>query len=271
MTKRHTVTLHHVITVYNDLSDYMAGVMRSLANKKTEWKDDLFFAIKLARQKLSKYQAEVTPTTGMLLLSAQIINPDRKMRLFRKWEMGMYMNPENETFDTTQSQEAFQKYVKNEYCTKYRRVLVNKLKTIQSSNLVPPGTASGSYQLLFDPYDSSSDDEEYVTPNNVAETTPRQSDHTAHLLTATRLNLNSLSEAQKNWGQINPNLNDYHSDPMDVSSTFWIPDITDWWHHREETHSTYTNLSNVARDIFSIIPHGIGVKASFSLGRDVIG
>jgi len=27
----------------------------------------------------------------------------------------------------------------------------------------------------------------------------------------------------------------------------------------------------VARDIFSIIPHGVGVEASFSLGRDVIG
>jgi len=35
-------------------------------------------------------------------------------------------------------------------------------------------------------------------------------------------------------------------------------------------HPKYTDLSNVARDIFSIIPHGVGVEASFSLGRDVI-
>jgi hypothetical protein len=33
----------------------------------------------------------------------------------------------------------------------------------------------------------------------------------------------------------------------------------------------YADLSNVVRDIFSIIPHGVGVEASFSLGRDVIG
>jgi hypothetical protein len=83
--------------------------------------------------------------------------------------------------------------------------------------------------------------------------------------------LNSPPEAPKNWGQINPNLNDYHSDPMEISSTFWIPDITDWWRQQEETHSKYADLSNVARDIFSIIPHGVGVEASFSLGRDVIG
>jgi len=58
---------------------------------------------------------------------------------------------------------------------------------------------------------------------------------------------------------------------MEISSTFWIPDITDWWRQQEETHSMYTDLSNVACDIFSIMPHGVGVEASFSLGRDVIG
>jgi len=105
----------------------------------------------------------------------------------------------------------------------------------------------------------------------VAETTPGRSDRTALLLTAARLYLNSPPEATKNWGQINPNLNDYHSDTMECSSTFWIPDITDWWRQQEETHSKYADLSNVARDIFSIIPHGVGVEACFSVSRDVIG
>ena len=36
-------------------------------------------------------------------------------------------------------------------------------------------------------------------------------------------------------------------------------------------HSKYTNLFNVACDIFSIIPHGVGMEASVSFGRDVIG
>jgi len=68
MSKRHTVTLHQVSTVYNDMFEHMDGVMRALAKKKTPWKEDLFFAVKLARQMLSKYYAEVTPTTGMLLI-----------------------------------------------------------------------------------------------------------------------------------------------------------------------------------------------------------
>jgi len=58
---------------------------------------------------------------------------------------------------------------------------------------------------------------------------------------------------------------------MEISSTVWLPEITDWWRQQEEMHSMYTDLTNVARNIFFILPHGVGVEASFSLGRDVIG
>jgi len=119
MSKRHTVTLHHVITVDNDMFDHLDGVMRALAKKKTQWKDDLFFAVKLAWQKISKYYAEVTPTTGMLLISTQILDPFRKLRLFRKLDKGMDINPEDETSYTTQYQVACLKYVENEYCAKH--------------------------------------------------------------------------------------------------------------------------------------------------------
>jgi len=36
MSKRHPVTLHHVMTVYDDMFDHMDGVMRALAKKKTQ-------------------------------------------------------------------------------------------------------------------------------------------------------------------------------------------------------------------------------------------
>jgi hypothetical protein len=172
MLKRHTVTLHHVIIVSNNMFDYMDGVMHALAMRKTQWKEDFLFAVRLARQMLPKYNAELTPTTGMLLISAHVLEPFRKLRSYTKWDNGMDINPENETSYTTQYQEAFPKYVENEYCAKRRRVPVNIVETVPSSNLVPSATASRSYQLSFDPYDLSSADEEYLTPNNVAETTP---------------------------------------------------------------------------------------------------
>ena len=143
---------------------------------------------------------------------------------------------------------------------------VNKLECLPSSTLISSTTASGSCQSSCDPYDLSSDDDKYLTPANVAETTAGRSDHTACLLTTTRLYLNSPPEAAKNCRQIDPNLNDYHSDPMEIASTFWLPDIADWLPQQEETHSKYADIINVARDILYIIPHSVGVEASSSLG-----
>jgi len=149
--------------------------------------------------------------------------------------------------------------------------LVTKPENILNNNLSSSGMASRSGQSSYHLYDLSSDDKEYLMHNNVAKTTPGQSNRAACLLSAAMLYLNSPSELPQNWGQINLNLNDYHSDPMEISRTFWLLDITNWWRQQEETHSKYPDLSNVAHDIFSIIPHGVGVEVSYSLGRDVIG
>jgi len=58
---------------------------------------------------------------------------------------------------------------------------------------------------------------------------------------------------------------------MVINSRFWLPDITGWWHQQEESHQKYANLCNVACDTVSIIPHGVRVEASVSLGRDING
>jgi hypothetical protein len=93
----------------------------------------------------------------------------------------MDINPEDETSYTPQYQEAFLEYVENECCAKHRCVLVNKLDTIPSTNLLASATQSGSYQSSFDPYNLSSDDDEYLMPTKVAETTHGRSDCAAHL------------------------------------------------------------------------------------------
>jgi hypothetical protein len=91
----------------------MHDVMRALAKKKTQWKEDMFFAVKLAQQKLSQFYPEVTPTTGMLLISAHIFNLFQKLRSFRMRDKRMYINPEDMTSCTIQYQVAFLMYVEN--------------------------------------------------------------------------------------------------------------------------------------------------------------
>ena len=102
--------------MYNDIFDHIDGMIRALAEEMSQWEEDLFFAVKLAWQKLSNYYAEVTPTTGMLLMSAHILDPFRKSRPYWMWGKGMDINHEDETFYTTQYQEACLKYVEKEYC-----------------------------------------------------------------------------------------------------------------------------------------------------------
>jgi len=151
------------------------------------------------------------------------------------WDKGRYMNPAHGTSYTIQYPEAIVMYVQNDYCAMQQRVAGNILDSIPSSNLLPSTTASRLRKCSCGSYDLSSDDEKYLTPENVAEMAPGQSDRAAILLSAARVHLNSLSEAANKGGQINPNLNDYHTDPMEICSTFWIPDITDWWRQHKET------------------------------------
>jgi len=207
----------------------------------------------------------------MLLILAQILDPFWKLWSFRKWEKGIDINPDNETSYATKWKVALPEYVGNEYCAKHRWLSITKPEQQLSNNFIPSAMASRFGQTSVDPYDLSSDDEQYLMPINVAETAPGRRDRAACTLTATLLYLNSSPESPKNWGRVDPNLNNYYSDSIEISSILLIPDITDGWHQQEETHPKYANLSNVARDISSIIPHGVGVEARCSLVREVIG
>lgn len=117
--------------------------------------------MKRVQQKLSHCRADVTPTSGMLLITAHLVDHFWKFPLFRKWEKGMDINPEDETYYTTQYLVVFLKSVENEYCTRHRCVPGIKPDSIPSNNFSLSTMGAESGQSSFNSYYLSSDDEEY--------------------------------------------------------------------------------------------------------------
>jgi hypothetical protein len=207
----------------------------------------------------------------MILIATHILDPLRKLRSFSKWDKAMDVNPEDTGSFTGKYTHRFLKYVEHEYCSKDPILPNFILETTNDNDPFSTSPVSGPGHLFYNPNVLSTDDAEYMTPANLIESTPGRSHCAAQPLTTTTLYLKSLPEAPRRWGQINPNLNDYHTDAIDVSSAFWMSDVTDWWRNQEKLNPKYADLANVVHDIFSIMPHTVGVKASISHGRDVIG
>ena len=122
----------------------MDGVMRALAKEKTQWKE--------GRLVLS---GEVSSTEDVKILSLIDSNDGHasdirtqprsfpEVAIVQKVWKGMDINPKDETSYTTQYQEAFLKYVENEYCAKHRRVPVNNSKPYRTAISTPPQRLQG--------------------------------------------------------------------------------------------------------------------------------
>jgi hypothetical protein len=149
--------------------DHTDGVMHLFAKKKTHWKEDMFFTQKIDRLKLSIYYPDMSPTAGIHLISAQLVDPIHNLISFGMLDRGMDINSEDGTSNTTHHQEAILMYVMNQYCGKHRWVSVSVLQSVPISNLIPATMASGSGESSCDSYDLSRHDEEYLTPTIVAE------------------------------------------------------------------------------------------------------
>lgn len=100
----HTVTLYHFIIVYNNRFIHVAGIMQAVTTEKIQRKENLNSAMKISRQKLPKYYAEVTLMTGRFPISAHILDHFAKFQLFRMWLKGLAINALDKKSYTTQYQ-----------------------------------------------------------------------------------------------------------------------------------------------------------------------
>jgi len=160
--------------------------------------EDIYFTVKFARQKLPKYYAQVTPTTGMLLISAYSLDPFRMLRSLSKQDKGMHLDSQDKTSYTTKYHEAFLKHVENEYCAKQRLLPDSNPEGVPNKILFSSEINSRYGESFNDLYDSSTDVEEYLMLKHEAETIPGHSDLAECFLTAASLYLNSPPESPQN-------------------------------------------------------------------------
>ena len=84
--------------------------------------------------------------------------------------------------------------------------------------------------------------------------------------------INSVNADPLALGQHPPKTDDLKSEnPQQLTAAIWKPDVAAYCREQEVSCMEYAPLARMACDVFSVIPHGVGVEASFSLGRDVLG
>src|SRR6266481_3837812 len=110
MSKRQSITLHRVITIYNDMFDHIESVLKALVKKRTQWKKDIHKAVRASRAKLREYYFNVMPGTGLLLILAMILDSFRKLRTFERWDKDMRVSNDNVDSYTRQYSDAFLDY-----------------------------------------------------------------------------------------------------------------------------------------------------------------
>ena len=75
--------------------------MQALSRKETQFKQVIYLTLRIAWQKQPNNYSEVTPMMRMYLISVHILDPFRKLQLFKKLDKGFDTSLENKTSYTT--------------------------------------------------------------------------------------------------------------------------------------------------------------------------
>ena len=277
MSKRHTITLHRVISIYNEMFDHLEGALRSLKRKQSAWKVDVRRAVRATHVKLQSYYAKVTPESGLLLILAALLDPFRKTKSFRSWDANMNIDPKDSESYTAQYTEAFLNYWEEMYvipqCTRKVKVEEKDDRDTETESATYNGSStsrSTSPDVAY--FSDSSDEFIHGSDPTCPPVTPARALQQDRLMEVARKYINSANADPATLGQHPPKTDDLKSDdPQEMTAAFWKPDVAAYWQAQENSLSEFAPLARMARDVFLVIPHSVGVEASFSLGRDIMG
>ena len=251
--------------------------MRSLEGQRTAWKVDVRRAVRASHKKLQSYYSEVTPESGLLLILAALLDSFRKTKTFRAWDANMNIDPKDSESYTAQYTEAFMDYWEEMYVVPQCAPQARKEDSDSGETKTDAMYDSSSTSRSASPdvaYFSKSSDDFTHEPDTPAcpPITPARALQQDRLMEVASKYINSVNADPAALGQHPPKTDDLKSDNLlELTAAFWKTDVAAYWRMQEDSCTEYAPLARMARDIFSVIPHGVGVEASLSLGRDVVG
>ena len=251
--------------------------MRSLKGKQMAWKVDVRRTVRALHKKLQSYYSEVTPESSLPLILAALLNPLRKTKTFWVRDSNMNINPKDCESFTAQYTAAFMNYWEEMYVApqcapKARMEDLNSGETKMDAMYNSSSTSrSASPDVAY--FSESSDDYSHGpdTPAYPPITSARDLRQVRMMEVASKY-INSVNADPAALGPHPPKTDNLKFDnPQELTATFWRPHVTAYWRVQEDSSTEYAPLARMAGDVFSVIPHGVGVEASFSLGQDVAG
>lgn len=306
MSKRRDFTLHFVLRIYGSMFDHFEEFIKRLSVKQAEYKNDLLKALKAATHKLKHYYQKVTPRNGTLLLMATMLDPYQKLLPFHKWDSAEGCLPSSPDSFTSQHRMLFLRYFEVNYL---RPIETHHDISTQDHGNTPASQQSGettTYSKSLPGFGSDSEDEDLTAETRSVEILPgygsvltggtylkeypdgcivrtpgnverkRYLDAAVDYINGDRLRKSAAHE--EFFGRKAGNLNDLeeeNQDPTRITVSWFNPTPDNFWRQvsspsLSQHHQYLLPVEQMARDIYSCVPHGVGVESSFSIGRNVL-
>ena len=309
MSKRQDFTLHKVLRIYGNMFDHFEDFMKRLRAKEADFKQDLLRALEAATAKLKEYYAKVTPRVGTLLLMATMLDPYQKLSPFKKWDRAEGNDDTEPSSFKQQHRKLFLEYFETHYLPAIENHPPGPLASQQAhASNTPQNTTFNRKKLRRDDSDSENDNSERSVepeqrryderhsltgilangtvldgyPNGNVDRTFMNIDRQKYLLAAVEYidsRRFSMDQARdEHFGTVAGDLDaqeEENDDPGKVTISWFEPGPDGYWRKIASMPAQgdikyLQRVEQMARDIFSCVPHGVGVESSFSIARNVI-
>jgi hypothetical protein len=237
MSMRHNVTIHRVIRIYNQLFDHLDGCVQKLTNKRSEWKKDV--------------------KSGLIYILAHCLDPTQKFKVFKIWDM-------DENYATHYEQD-YKKAVLDYFKKNYAPSPSPSPATPENTTIQPTQRHRKERRAAFDS-DESSDEDKLSEFDRKPGQTYTLSPYQQAIIYAERY----INDGPIKRSSLHEPCDYIGENELKAGYTNKVNFFSFWRTEMNAQRPGSAPFLRMVRDVYSVIPHGVGVEGSFSLGRQAL-